>query len=138
MNHGFSILELLLSLSLAAIFASVTILNLTGTFRQSVARSEAITIAALIESTRIRAINKATPCEANLEIRRFTVQCQGNPSPYVSEHALKDPVTACKPKKLRMWERGAGNGETLCLESNQKRCQIVISLRGRTSVSCLP
>jgi type II secretory pathway pseudopilin PulG len=136
MNQGFSILELLLSLSFAVVLASITVLNFKGSIHQSAARSEATTIAALIESARIRAINTKSPCEASLELRKFTISCEGNSTPYKSEHFLKNQVTACKTKKLRMWERGTGNGETLCLKNHQKTCQVVVSLRGRTSVTC--
>jgi len=136
MNQGFSILELLISLSFAAILASITIFNLKKQFHYSLARRAAISIAAVMESARIRAITMQSSCEAVLEQGKFTILCEENLPPYKSEFLLKNPVKACEPKRLRMWERGAGTGETLCLESHEQRCNVIISLRGRTTVNC--
>jgi len=138
MNQGFSILELLITLGLGVTLASVTVLQLSPMLRQSIVRSDAIAVAALVESTRIKAINTANRCEAILGLQRFSVRCSENrPSAYNYEHTFHAGVQACKPKSFFMWERGTGKGETLCLESHKKSCQVVISLRGRTSIKCL-
>lgn len=132
---GFGTLELLVSVSIAALLAGVTVPICKALLESSRLRSQARLLAQNIDA--FAAIAK---------LRERTVVVSVFPALYqltnaaaggelLSQHRLSRGITA-KPAQLTLYPSGALSPGRVELRSGQRRCEVIVALRGRTTVLC--
>jgi hypothetical protein len=138
-HDGLTLLELLITVNLIIVTSILAFINFGDSYNISLIKREAISIISLLESTRLKTINTAIRCKANFVNDQYNVSClrQDESSVPNVRYYIKSNVHVCKNKEINLWEKGTGNGETLCLNRRGSQCFITISLKGRSSLKCI-
>jgi Tfp pilus assembly protein FimT len=132
---GFGTLELLVSVSIAALLAGVTVPICKALLEGSRLRSQARLFAQHIDA--FAAIAK---------LRERTVVVSVFPALYqltnaaaggelLSQHKLPQGITA-RAAEITLYPSGALSPGRVELRSGQRMCEVIVALRGRTTVLC--
>ena len=138
MERGFSLIEILLALSIFGSLAAIAVPSLADWIPQHAVRREARGVQLLLERAYALALTRSIPVSVAITPRRISATVGESTDAFI--HNLSAPITARfkgnEKGPLTFYPSHTASPATIVIESPAHLCSIVLSLRGRTRREC--